>query len=264
MFGRVPRARPSKDVALVLELKALGYSDRTVSRLSGVPLNTIRTWRNSRSSRLRKLLPPDVALCEQCGGPAHDVRALPADAYAYLLGIYLGDGCLTPNASSWELRVFLDSRYPGIIGEVCGAIGQIRPDREPTVTPRAGINCVTVRSTWQAWLCLFPQHGAGRKHNRAITLTDWQRDYADSALGHFLRGLIHTDGWRGINRVHVKGRDYAYPRYQFSNRSDDIRNLFTDACDKLGIKWSPWTRYHISVAECESVAILDSFVGPKY
>jgi hypothetical protein len=25
-------------------------------------------------------------------------------------------------------------------------------------------------------------------------------------------GLIHSDGWRGVNRVHVKGRDYEYPR----------------------------------------------------
>ena len=39
-------------------------------------------------------------------------------------------------------------------------------------------------------------------------------------------GLIHSDGWaRGVNKVHVKGRDYEYPRYQFSNRSDDIRRF---------------------------------------
>jgi hypothetical protein len=57
----------------------------------------------------------------------------------------------------------------------------------------------------------------------------------------FLRGLIHTDGWRGLNRVRVKGKDYAYPRYQFSNRSDDIRKLFTGACEKLGVEWRQWT-----------------------
>jgi hypothetical protein len=85
----------------------------------------------------------------------------------------------------------------------------------------------------------------------------------DAFPGSFLRGLIHTDGWRGTNRVHLKGKYYQYPRYQFSNRSDDIRKLFTDACDKVGVEWRPWTRYHVSVAKRESVAILDSFVGPK-
>jgi hypothetical protein len=99
---------------------------------------------------------------------------------------------------------------------------------------------------------------------RAITLAHWQSEIVSAWPGLFLRGLIHTDGWRGTNRVHVKGRDYEYPRYQFSNRSDDIRRLFTDACDKLGVRWRPWTRYHISVAQRESVAILDSFIGPKY
>lgn len=122
---------------------------------------------------------------------------------------------------------------------------------------------MTVASTWWPWVCLFPQHGPGRKHNRRLELTDWQQEIVDATPQPFLRGLIHTDGWRGLNRVHVKGKDYAYPRYQFSNRSDDIRRLFTDACDKLGVKWRQWTRYHISVAQRDSVALLDSFIGPK-
>jgi hypothetical protein len=67
-----------------------------------------------------------------------------------------------------------------------------------------------------------------------------------------------------MNRVHVKGRDYEYPRYQFSNRSEDIKRLFTDTCDGLGIEWRHWGQYHISVARRASVARLDEFVGPKW
>jgi hypothetical protein len=74
----------------------------------------------------------------------------------------------------------------------------------------------------------FPQHGPGRKHHRRIELADWQQKIVDAAPQEFLRGLIHTDGWRGINRVYVKGKHHEYPRYRFSNRSDDIRKLFTD------------------------------------
>jgi hypothetical protein len=115
----------------------------------------------------------------------------------------------------------------------------------------------------EAVALLFPQHAGGREHKRKIELVSWQAEIVDRDPGAFLRGLIHSDGWRGLNRVHVKGRDYAYPRYQFSNRSDDIRKLFTDACDRLGVAWRRWTRYHISVARADSVAILDRFIGPK-
>jgi hypothetical protein len=126
-----------------------------------------------------------------------------------------------------------------------------------------GKQCVNLFSSWKSWPCLFPQHGPGRKHSRPIVLEPWQQAIVDAEPEAFLRGLIHTDGWRGLNRVTVKGKDYAYPRYQFSNRSDDIRKLFTDTCDELGIEWRRWGRWHISVAKRDAVARMDEFVGLK-
>ena len=42
-------------------------------------------------------------------------------AYAYLLGLYLGDGCLPEGPRGvWHLRLTLDSRYPGIIERALG------------------------------------------------------------------------------------------------------------------------------------------------
>lgn len=122
---------------------------------------------------------------------------------------------------------------------------------------------MVLTSYWRAWLCLFPQHAPGRKHARRILLEPWQETLIERATPAFLRGLIHTDGWRGQNKVHVKGRGYSYPRYQFSNRSDDIRRLFTDACDRMGVDWRPWGRYHVSVARRDAVARLDTWIGPK-
>jgi len=57
---------------------------------------------------------------------------------------------------------------------------------------------------------------------------------------------------------------YEYPRYLFVNESDDIRNLFTDGLDILGIEWRRNKRNCISVAKRDSVAAMDTFVGPKY
>ena len=161
-----------------------------------------------------------------------------------------------------SLRISCDVKYPGLITEMVAAIGAIR-GRDPHVGRHRQCECAVITSYWKSWPCLLPQHGPGRKHHRPIVLEPWQRELIQDDPRGLIRGLIHTDGWRGVNKVRVKGRDYAYPRYQFSNRSDDIRRIFTDACDLLDIEWRPWGRWHISVARRDSVAALDEFVGLK-
>lgn len=109
------------------------------------------------------------------------------------------------------------------------------------------------------WPLLFPQHAPGRKHERRIVLADWQREIVDEHPQELLRGLIHSDGCRVLNRVN--GKDY--PRYFFTQVSDDIRRLFSAACRRVGVEytWSNWKT--VSIARASSVALLDSFVGPK-
>jgi hypothetical protein len=84
----------------------------------------------------------------------------------------------------------------------------------------------------------------------------------------FLRGLLHSDGCRTVNRFTTKlpsGRvaEYAYPRWFFSNRSADIRGLFCEYCDRLGIRWTQSDARNISVSHRRAVALLDSFVPAK-
>jgi hypothetical protein len=55
----------------------------------------------------------------------------------------------------------------------------------------------------------------------------------------------------------------TYPRYQFSNRSEDIRNLFCWALDLVGAHWTQSNQWTISVSRRKDVHYLDSFVGPK-
>jgi hypothetical protein len=178
--------------------------------------------------------------------------------------MYLGDGCVaqTPKGSC-SLRISLDAASPGIIANARQAVAAVKVGPLPHVAPHRVSACVVITSYWKAWRCHFPQHGPGRKHERRIVLEPWQEQIVAASPQPFLRALIHTDGWRGTNLVHVKGRDYAYPRYRFSNRSDDIRRLFTDTCDLIGVAWRPWGRFHISIARREAVAKLDAFIGPK-
>ncbi|MGQ0804556.1 MAG: transcriptional regulator, partial [Actinomycetota bacterium] len=57
---------------------------------------------------------------------------------------------------------------------------------------------------------------------------------------------------------------YEYPRYMFKNESGHILGIFTHACQLLAIDWRWDGTTQISIARRESVAKLDSFVGPKF
>jgi hypothetical protein len=201
--------------------------------------------------------------CSICEGPAHALTALP-DSYAYLLGLYLGDGCLSEHMRGvLKLRISLDKRYPGIINECVAAMRDVLPHNRQHVQRIPGSGAVEVNTYSKQLRCLFPQHAPGRKHDRRIALADWQQDIVTRRPDLLIRGLIHSDGCRFANIVRHPKRTYTYPRYNFCNRSDDIKRIFCDACDLLGIEWRVMNRWNISVARRAAVARLDEFVGPK-
>lgn len=253
----VPKKHPAATRNAAVALFEDSASARQVSEQLRVPLATARLWQRQLAAGA------DLRRCDSCWQAPHDPSTLEPRVYAYLLAAYLGDGHVCRTADSQLLRVSLDTAYPGIVAEIAATVECVRGAPVRIDVDRTGKNLVVIHSTWKSWPCLLPQHGPGRKHHRPIVLEPWQQALVDRAPEAFLRGLIHTDGWRGMNRVTVKGRDYAYPRYQFSNRSDDIRTLFTDACDALDIPWRPWGRWHVSVARRDAVARMDEFIGPK-
>lgn len=258
--------RPEAEYQEALRWIAWGLNDSEVGRMTGIPPRTIRKWRqalgnafgtrtiytgqNERSHRPRN----DCPRCDQ----VH----LPDAEYAYLLGLYLGDGHLVRSKKDvYVLRIVQDARYPRLV-ELCAET--MRAMRQKGIMKASFVErqgCVVVQASWKHWPCLFPQHDAGKKHHREIVLAPWQKELVDRCPEQFLRGLIHSDGWRGVNRV--QERRYAYPRYQFSNRSADIRRLFCDACEGLGVTWRQMNRHVISVARRDDVALLDSFIEPK-
>ncbi|MGA5300630.1 hypothetical protein ACPCHT_11915 [Nucisporomicrobium flavum] len=123
--------------------------------------------------------------------------------------------------------------------------------------------CVAVQSYSQHWPCLLPQHGAGKKHERPITLTDWQRAVVDEHPGYLVRGLFHSDGCRVQNRVTRNGKVYLYPRYMFANESADIMAICQGALDHIGVPWRMCRPNLLSVARREGVVVLDGVVGAK-
>ena len=173
-----------------------------------------------------------------------------------MLGLYLGDGCISAQPRGvFRLRIQCTSAYQEIIDQCVSTMAMVLPN---VVSIRDRGGCVEVGSSSKHWPCLFPQHGDGVKHRRPIRLVPWQEAIVAAHPELLLRGLVHSDGSRDLNPVN--GRDY--PRYQLSNRSPDIRRIFTDACDLIGVRWRE-SRWTVSVARRDDVALLDTFIGPK-
>jgi hypothetical protein len=231
-----------------------GLNDSQIARLTGIPRRTVLDWRRDR----RDLQSP---LAADPNDPAEG--ELPGRAYAYLLGMYLGDGCISAGRRDvWRLRIVLDAAYPGIVEECRQAIAAVRPANRIAVYRRRDSRCVEVSMYWKGWPWLLPQHGPGPKHLRKIELVPWQAAIVASNHEAFLRGLVHSDGCRYVAHERKAGRDRYSVRYAFCNRSDDIKRLFCLSCDALGIRWTS-TAKQISVYRKDSVAILDGFIGPK-
>jgi hypothetical protein len=161
----------------------------------------------------------------------------------------------------WRLRIVADVRYPEILDEIAGAMAAIFPGKRAYRLHRPG--CVEISMWSKHWICLFPQHGPGRKHRRPIKLSDWQQDIVDAHPCLLLRGLIHSDGCRHI-ACERKANNVRYaPRYHFSNRSEDIKQIFCETCDALGIPWTRPDARGIAIYRLAAVARMDEFVGPK-
>jgi hypothetical protein len=255
--------RSRTEVARVLELRQQGLGARRIAACTGLPLSTVRDWLAGRTPQHSS---PAASDCPACGHPTHAFDELPA-AYCYLLGLYLGDGCISAGPRGvYRLRVNLDLAYPGIVDECETAIRAVAPRnrvyrllRRSNLTKGPEPSLVEVSAYSRAWPCLFPQHGPGRKYQREIALVPWQQALVRHHAKALLRGLIHSDGCRFINT----GRGgWTCPRYVFNNKSDDIRRIFSEACALLGLRhtFAPRAVY---VSRKADVARMDEFIGPK-
>jgi hypothetical protein len=253
--------RTAAEMSRVRRLLALGLNDCEIARRTGIPRTTVRDWRRNRITAFSAR---EEFGCARCGRAIHDPALLPHSDYAYLLGMYLGDGCISvgPRGVA-HLRIACDSAYSGIVASCMDAVEAVMPENRVRLVWVKNSRCVNVSAHSKAWPCLLPQHGPGRKHERSIRLESWQQEIVDRHPRAFLSGLIHSDGNRAINRVRVRGKRYAYRRYQFTNVSDDIKRIFCDTCDQLGLHWTVANARNISIARRADVAFLDTFIGPK-
>jgi hypothetical protein len=231
-----------------------GENDCEIARRLNVPRTTVRDWRRSKD-RPRRV---KADACPRCWRSSRKPIVFTSPDYAELLGLYLGDGYIVRTGRSDRLRIYLDTRYSQIISEAQALLRRCFPGHRVGRFASAK-GTTTILSLYCTHLaCLFPQHGAGMKYQRDISLEDWQTEIVERDPWRFLRGLIRSDGCVFVNRT---GR-YAYVSYDFSNRSPQIRELFMDACDRVDVEYRAYRRY-VRIYRRTSVALMQQHVGVK-
>jgi hypothetical protein len=240
---------PAETYAAARELGEIGMDASWIARELVVPRGTIVRWlQGGRQGRRPE--PP---------------RPLPEAPYAYLLGLYLGDGHIARGGHGQHvLSIACDRAHPGIIEAARAAVQTVVPTCSVFFREHPRANCTRVVAVSRWWPVLFPQHGPGRKHERPIRLSAWQRVIAEVGARDLVRGLIHSDGCRYLARQRVGGKTYEYVRYCFSNRSGDLLTIFSDHLDLLGIGWTRPNDHTVAIDRRAEVAKLDAFVGPKH
>lgn len=131
-----------------LALSRQGVTDREITLTRGVSVGAVRHWRygNRRSveteDRRRK--------CPRCGDPSLDRQA-----YAYLLGLYLGDGHITHHPREvLRLTIACCDGWPGLMDAAAQAMAAVMPSSSVGRLQRSG--CTVVNSYSKHWACLFP------------------------------------------------------------------------------------------------------------
>ncbi|SIO85424.1 helix-turn-helix domain-containing protein [Nocardiopsis sp. JB363] len=255
-----------------LRLRSLGWTQQHIAFACGVSQRAVSHWVNGRRRNLASEH-KRVSYCPRCSE-----ASIHEEAYAYLLGAYFGDGHLTENKNRlglYTLWIYYDNKYPQLISYCQAAIEAVFPVKACTVD-RSG--CTAIKACSKHWTCILPQHGPGKKHERPMVLEPWQQRIVDEHPEALIRGLIHSDGCRVVNRIRKKCpagevEYYEYPRYHFTNTSKGIIDICTRTLDRLGIAWKihvnklePVHRdtHVVSISRKEAVARMDAFVGPKH
>ena len=247
--------RPVETRDEALRLVAAGVNDCEIARRLGVPRTTVRDWRKPRYVAQR----PAAIACPRCGERSRRI-VLEPETYAELLGLYLGDGHITQMARSERLRLFLDAKYPTIVDEAEALLRSCFPDnRVGRVVADEG-RMVVLWAYSSHLTCLFPQHGAGKKHERPIVLEPWQQELVDAApVG--VPSRLHP-----LRRLRLRQPDRAATSTSATTSAtsrQDILGLFEAPAWSLGLRPRRYARRESASTGARTSALLVEHVGLK-
>jgi hypothetical protein len=141
-----------------MRLIAAGINDCEISRRMGIPRATIRDWRRPTYVPREPAIPRTT--CPRCWRSAKPLSFTSED-YCELLGLYLGDGCISHGSRTDRLRITLDSKYPTILDDTRTLLERCFPANAVDVVPSTKGKCEVVSVYNSHLVCLFLSTGLG-------------------------------------------------------------------------------------------------------
>jgi len=239
--------RTNEEVSKIIELKNTGKNNTEIAKLLGIPRTTIisiiKNFDREKIDKRKKIWINDPI--------TYIVGNNLEKEYSYLLGLYLGDGHISQLKRTQRIRFFLDSKYDSLNDYVNKSLSKLFFNNKTNII-KSNYNMVTIYVCSSDLIKLFPQHGIGKKHERPINLTEWQKSIIIPE--ELIKGLFHSDG----TYYHSANRDY----YQFKNYSKDILNIFKTYCDILGVNYTEQEKV-INFYSRKNVNQLKQIIGTK-
>src|SRR4051794_3409324 len=114
---------PQATMNIALQLSAIGVIDRENAQICDVSIGAIRHWRAGRRRASSGTTASKTNTCPRCHS-----RPLDEPAYAYLLGLYLGDGHITHGPRDvYALAIACSDDWPGLMDAAQQALAAAMP-----------------------------------------------------------------------------------------------------------------------------------------
>lgn len=265
--------------AEVMKLHSNGMRIVDIVSLTGLTRSCVNNWINRGSKihgntaqlKYSRLDPENPIDSLRIKTSSDDVDKM-YSAYSFVLGMYLGDGCISKVGRTKSLQIALDMKYNKlneyVVDQLTVLFGK-KPyvlDRSVDRGQKNKSNSLDVKVYSIDMGILFPHEGSGAKHLRKIELTEWQKRIINPI--QLVKGLMMSDG------SYFHCNTYNRDNYSFCNASKDICRILIEMLDILGIKYNSHTKKkigvkgtvlktHVNVNRREEVKKLHDLIGDK-
>lgn len=245
----------------VIRLFEEGKNKCEISRLTGIHRATLKDWIFAYQKGIIKLAyqhDPQEYLNEFL--QSEEKRK----AYSFVLGLYLCDGYISQYKTHRAecIRMFNDVKYEQDTLEWANNLQILFPENKVSIR-KLKSNCREVKTYSKRLSLLFPQVGKKCKHERKLIFTEWQMDIIKQYPKEFIRACFQSDGCVFTHTVN----NYKYKRYSFTNKSEDIIDLFLFCLKQVGIEKEkylhPQKHFLVQNFKKDQLPLLESIIFEK-
>ncbi len=254
----------------VMKLRSSGMKISEIVKVTGLTRSCINNWINRGSPRNEQILSildntkmNPIEVLVEMNSTINEIQLY--SAYSFVLGMYLGDGCIHEVNHSTQLTFSLDKKYEALNEYVMKVSNQVF-GKNPSIYDRSVnrgqkiiSNCINVKYSYKHLKLIFPQHGRGKKHLRTIELTEWQKSIINPVA--LCQGLFFSDGCYYLDSANNKWM------YSFTNKSTGIIEILRDSLERLNIRCNIRDRGNsivLTVKHKDDVRKLHDMIGDKH